>query len=44
MWETIVKHHMIPTHEDITALETGLTAHAESVGGESDGWGCMQVD
>ncbi len=44
MWETIVKHHMIPTHEDITALETGLTAHAESVGGEPDGWGCMQVD
>lgn len=37
MREAIVKHHMIPTHQDITA-------HAESVGGEPDGWGCMQVD
>ncbi len=44
MWQAIVKRHMIPTHGDITALELRLAAHAESVGGEPDGWGCMQVD
>ena len=44
MWQAIVKCHMIPTHEDITAWESALPARAESVGGEPDGWGCMQVD
>lgn len=44
LWQTIVKRHMVPAHGAITALEQALTAHAESVGGEADGWGCMQVD
>ncbi len=44
MWQAIVKRHMIPTHQDITAWELFLTAHAQSVGGEADGWGCMQVE
>jgi hypothetical protein len=44
MWEVIVKRHMIPTHRDITTLEMQLAVQAESVGGEPDGWGCMQVD
>lgn len=43
-WQAIVQRHMIPTHQDITALEKRLADEAESVGGESDGWGCMQVD
>jgi hypothetical protein len=43
MWQAIVKRHMIPTHADITAMELRLSAHAESVGGEPDGWGCMRV-
>ena len=44
MWQAIVKNHMIPTHQDITALEMKLAVLAESVGGEADGWGCMKVD
>ena len=44
MWQAIVKRHMLPTHQDITTTESRLAAQAESVGGEADGWGCMQVD
>ena len=44
MWQAIVKRYMIPTHEDITQLELALSTHAQSVGGEPDGWGCMQVE
>lgn len=44
MWQAIVNRYMIPTHRDITELESVLTVHAETVGGEPDGWGCMQVD
>lgn len=44
MWQVIVKRYMLPTHEDITELESALSTHAQSVGGEPDGWGCMQVD
>jgi hypothetical protein len=43
-WQVIVKRYMVPTHEDITKLEHSLTNRAKSVGGEADGWGCMQVD
>jgi hypothetical protein len=43
MWQAIVKRHMIPTHREITHVESVMSAHAESVGGEPDGWGCMQV-
>jgi hypothetical protein len=43
-WEVIVKRYMVPTHADISGLELSLTERTESVGGEADGWGCMQVD
>lgn len=44
IWQVIVKRCMIPTHEQITALELILAHRAESVGGNADGWGCMHVD
>ena len=44
MWQAIVKRYMVPTHADITAVESALSDRAESVGGEADGWGCFQVD
>ena len=43
MWEAKVKRHMIPTHRDITSMELSLTVQAQSVGGEPDGWGFMQL-
>ena len=43
MWEAKVRRHMIPTHRDITALESELAARAASVRGKADGWGCMAV-
>jgi hypothetical protein len=43
MWQSQVHRYMIPTHQDITALELELTERAESVGGEADGWGCMAI-
>jgi hypothetical protein len=43
MWQVTVKRYMIPTYQDVTALELSLEAQAESVGGEADGWGCMTV-
>jgi hypothetical protein len=43
MWDAIVKRYMIPTHTDITTFELSLATHAELVGGEADGWGCMTV-
>ncbi len=43
MWQAIVKRHMIPIHSEISALESTLTSHAEHVGGEGDGWGCMLI-
>ena len=44
MWEATVKRYMVPTYREITDLESALSVKAESVGGEADGWGCMQVD
>jgi len=41
MWGAIVSGHMVPTHQDITALELSLATKAKSVGGEADGWGCF---
>ena len=43
MWQAIVKRHMIPTHSEITSLESDLTTRAEQVGGQADGRGCMLV-
>lgn len=42
-WDAIVKRYMVPTHGGITAFESVLAAHAKSVGGQADGWGCMTV-
>lgn len=44
MWQAIVHYYMVPTHQEITALESDLASRAESVGGEADGWGCMMVE
>jgi hypothetical protein len=44
MWQAIVHRNMIPTHRDVTALESALAARAKSVGGKADGWGCMVVE
>jgi hypothetical protein len=44
MWQVIVHRFMIPTYNDVTALELSLASQAESVGGEADGWGCIQVE
>jgi hypothetical protein len=44
MWQAIVHRYMAPTHRDITAMESVLSARAESIGGEADGWGCMRLD
>jgi hypothetical protein len=43
MWDTTVTKNMIPTHQDVTALEQSLTRLAEPYGGEADGWGCFVV-
>lgn len=43
MWDAIVKRYMVPTHQGITSFELSLAVHAESMGGEADGWGCMIV-
>jgi hypothetical protein len=44
MWQAKVKCHMLPTHSEITELESRLSMQAESVGGEADGWGCFKVE
>lgn len=44
MWQTEVTKHMLPTHQDITAMEQMLTRQAQAYGGKADGWGCFQVD
>ena len=42
-WQARVKHHMLPHHAAITAMEGTLAVKADSVGGKVDGWGCMTV-
>jgi hypothetical protein len=42
-WQVAVKYRMVPNHQDITALESELSAKAESVGGKADGWGCFRI-
>ena len=44
MWLTTVHIRMVPTLEEITAMEITLEGIARSLGGEPDGWGCMEVD
>jgi len=43
MWQAIVKRYMVPSYQEITALESALGGQAQLVGGEPDGWGCMAV-
>ena len=43
MWDAIVQRYMMPAHSDITTFELLLARQAESVGGKTDGWGCMTV-
>ena len=43
IWQAIGKRFMIPTHQDITAIEGSLTESAVLAGGQADGWGCMSV-
>jgi hypothetical protein len=43
LWQTIVKRHIVPDYKCVVDMEATLTIKAESVGGEADGWGCMQV-
>jgi regulator of RNase E activity RraB len=40
-WEVQCRKRMVPTHEEITALEGKLDRLADECGGESDGWGLM---
>ena len=42
-WQVAVKRFMIPTHQEITALEHSLAVQAELLGGEAVGWGCMTI-
>jgi hypothetical protein len=42
-WDTTVTKNMLPTHQDITALEQSLSRIAESHSGKADGWGCFVV-
>ena len=42
VWQTIIKRRMLPDYKNIVTTEATLTIKAESVGGEADGWGCMQ--
>jgi hypothetical protein len=42
-WLTTVHIRMVPTLEEITAMELALNEIARSFGGQPDGWGCMEV-
>ena len=43
MWQAIVKKHMVPDYDAIMHIVADLSARAERVGGEADGWGCMRI-
>ncbi len=43
-WLTTVHIRMVPTLDEITAMELALDGIARSFKGEPDGWGCMEVD
>ena len=44
MWQAEIHRYMMPTHQEITVMESVLRVRAESVGGVADGWGCMIVN
>lgn len=43
MWEATVSKKMVPTHQEITELESALDRIAQVHNGEADGWGCFIV-
>ena len=40
-WDVIVVKHMVPSHEEIGAVEDSLQQAADIFGGRNDGWGCL---
>jgi hypothetical protein len=40
-WQVRVVVRMVPTHAEITHIESELEAMAQALGGESDGWGIL---
>lgn len=43
-WNVQVSRYMVPEHKAIGELESHLRALAREHGGDSDGWGCLQID
>lgn len=42
-WLTAVHIRMVPTFEEIMAMELALNEIARSFNGKPDGWGCMEM-
>jgi hypothetical protein len=42
-WDVKVVVEMLPTHAEITRIESLLDAEAQRLGGHADGWGCFTV-
>ena len=42
-WLTAIRIRMVPTLEEITAIELELAEIASEFEGRPDGWGCMEV-
>ncbi len=42
-WNVCVTRHMAPEHSAISSLESTLQTLARKHGGDSDGWGCLEV-
>ena len=40
-WDVIVVKHMVPSHDQIGAVEDSLQQAADIFGGHNDGWGCL---
>jgi len=42
-WTVICTREMVPTHGNVTAVESFLASLAGELGGHADGWGCFVV-
>ena len=42
-WNVQVTCHMIPSHVEISRIESELDTIARSHGGAADGWGCFGI-
>ena len=40
-WDVIVVKRMVPSHEEIGAVEDALQQAADVFAGRNDGWGCL---